>query len=205
MKKILKEIFGFTEFRPGQEEIIQSILNGNNVLAVLPTGGGKSLCYQMPALMSESFSIVISPLIALMKDQVDSLNKKKVIAAFINSTLTYQEVEKVFRDIESGRIKLLYVSPERLENIDFTERIKRLNPKYVFVDEAHCISEWGHNFRPSYRKITEFCERIGNTNISAFTATAIPEVRRDIIEHFNFSNPRVFIRGFERGNLHLNV
>ena len=205
MKKILNEIFGFSEFRLGQDEIIQSILNGNNVLAVLPTGGGKSLCYQIPALMSESFSIVISPLIALMKDQVDSLNKKKVVASFINSTLTYQEVENVFRNIESGKIKLLYVSPERLENIDFTERIKRLKPKYVFVDEAHCISEWGHNFRPSYRKITEFCERIGNTNISAFTATAIPEVRRDIIEHFNFSNPRIFIRGFERKNLSLNA
>ncbi len=205
MKKILNEIFGFSEFRLGQEEIIESILNGNNVLAVLPTGGGKSLCYQIPALMSDSFSIVISPLIALMKDQVDSLNKKKVVASFINSTLTYHEVEKVFREIDNGKIKLLYVSPERLENIDFTERIKRLNPKYIFVDEAHCISEWGHNFRPSYRKITEFCERIGNNNISAFTATAIPEVRRDIIEHFNFTNPRIFIRGFERKNLHLNV
>lgn len=205
MKKILSEIFGFSEFRPGQEEIIESILNGNNVLAVLPTGGGKSLCYQIPTLMGETFSIVISPLIALMKDQVDSLNKNKIISAFINSTLTYHEVEKVFREITSGQIKLLYVSPERLENIDFVERIRNLNPKYIFVDEAHCISEWGHNFRPSYRKITKFCEEIGNKNISTFTATAVPEVQRDIIEHFNFSNPRIFIRGFERKNLQLSV
>ncbi|MDA3859748.1 MAG: RecQ family ATP-dependent DNA helicase [Melioribacteraceae bacterium] len=205
MKNTLQKIFGFTEFRLGQEEIIQSIINGNNVLAVLPTGGGKSLCYQIPALLGETFSIVISPLIALMKDQVDSLNKTEIHAAYVNSTMDFREVEHVFRDLESKKIKLLYVSPERLENIQFAERIKTLNPKYIFVDEAHCISEWGHNFRPSYRKIIEFAENISNNNISAFTATAVPEVRRDIVEHFNFNNPRVFIKGFERENLKLNV
>ncbi len=205
MEKILKDIFGFSSFRPGQKEIITSIINGNNVLAVLPTGGGKSLCYQMPAILSKSFSIVISPLIALMKDQVDGLNKKKETAAYINSTMNYGEIENVLRKIESGKIKLLYVSPERLENIQFVERIKILSPEYIFVDEAHCISEWGHNFRPSYRKIINFAEKIDNTKISAFTATAVPEVRRDIIEHFNFTNPRVFIKGFARNNLRLNV
>jgi len=205
MHKILQETFGYSEFRPGQEEIIQSIIDGNNVLALLPTGGGKSLCYQIPALLGETFSIVISPLIALMKDQVDNLNKNKTIAAYINSTMQFYEIEKVLSEIKNNKIKLLYVSPERLENRAFVDQIKELNPKYIFVDEAHCISEWGHNFRPSYRKITEFTERIGNKNISAFTATAIPEVRRDIIEHFNFNNPRVFIKGFERSNLKLTV
>lgn len=205
MKKTLQKIFGFTDFRPGQEEIIQSIINGNNVLAVLPTGGGKSLCYQIPALLGETFSIVISPLIALMKDQVDSLNKNEIISAYINSTMDFREVEQVFRDLENKKLKLLYISPERLENIQFAERIKLLNPKYIFVDEAHCISEWGHSFRPSYRRIIEFADSIGNNNISAFTATAVPEVRRDIVEHFNFNNPRVFIKGFERDNLRLNV
>jgi len=205
MYKTLQETFGYSEFRPGQEEIIQSIIDGNNVLALLPTGGGKSLCYQIPALLGETFSIVISPLIALMKDQVDNLNKNGTIAAHINSTMQFYEIEKVLSEIKQNKIKLLYVSPERLENRAFAEQIKLLNPKYIFVDEAHCISEWGHNFRPSYRKITEFCESIGNSNISAFTATAIPEVRRDIIEHFNFNNPRVFIKGFERDNLKLNI
>lgn len=205
MKKTLQKIFGFSEFRPGQEEIIQSIINGNNVLAVLPTGGGKSLCYQIPALLGDTFSIVISPLIALMKDQVDSLNKNEIISAYINSTMDFREVEQVLRDLENNKLKLLYISPERLENIQFAERIKNLNPKYIFVDEAHCISEWGHSFRPSYRKIIEFADSIGNSNISAFTATAVPEVRRDIVEHFNFNNPRVFIKGFERDNLRLNV
>ncbi len=205
MQKTLQNIFGFKTFREGQEEIIQSIINGNNVLAVLPTGGGKSLCYQIPALLGETFSIVVSPLIALMKDQVDSLNKNEIISAYINSTMDFREVEQVISDIENNKIKLLYISPERLENIQFVERIKNLNPKYIFVDEAHCISEWGHNFRPSYRRIREFADKIGNNNISAFTATAVPEVRRDIVEHFGFNNPRVFIKGFERSNLKLNV
>jgi len=204
-KEILINVFGYSEFRQGQEEIIESILNGNNVLTIFPTGGGKSLCYQIPALASESFSLVISPLIALMKDQVDGLNKQKQIAAYINSSLDYLAAEKVLNNIKNGEIKLLYVSPEKLDNISFAERIKNLAPKYVFVDEAHCISEWGHNFRPSYRRIKEFCEFINNDSISAFTATAIPEVRRDIIEHLNFKNPRIFIKGFERENLFLNV
>ncbi|MCK5087347.1 MAG: ATP-dependent DNA helicase RecQ, partial [Melioribacteraceae bacterium] len=204
-KEILKNIFGYSEFRPGQEEIINSILNGNNVLTIFPTGGGKSLCYQIPALAGDSFSLVISPLIALMKDQVDGLNEQKQIAAYINSSLDYLAAEKVLNNIKNGEIKLLYVSPEKLDNISFAERIKNLAPKYVFVDEAHCISEWGHNFRPSYRRIKEFCEFIKNDSISAFTATAIPEVRRDIIEHLNFKNPRIFIKGFERENLFLNV
>ncbi len=201
----LKKYFGYTKFRPGQEEIINAILNGKNVLAVLPTGAGKSICYQIPALISENFSIVISPLIALMKDQVDTLNKIDEVAAFINSTLNFYETESVLQKISSNKIKLLYVAPERLENISFAERIKALNPIYVFVDEAHCISEWGHNFRPSYRNINEFTKFISVKRISGFTATATPEVIKDIIGQLAFKNEKIFVRGFERQNLNLSV
>lgn len=202
---VLKNFFGYTYFRPRQEEIINSILEGQNVLVVLPTGGGKSICYQIPSLLSESVSIVISPLIALMKDQVDSLNKKEKVAAFINSTLSSSEVEKVLNDISKGMIKLLYLSPEKLDNVQFAERIKSFNPSFLFVDEAHCISEWGHNFRPSYRKIKQFIEFTGIKKISAFTATATEDVRQDIIDQLGMENPKVFVSGFERNNLHLNV
>jgi ATP-dependent DNA helicase RecQ len=201
----LKKYFGFSSFRQGQEEIVNAILSSKNTLTVLPTGGGKSLCYQLPAVMSPGFSIVISPLIALMKDQVDAMNKKTKLAGFINSTMDFRETEQVFREIENGTIKLLYVAPERLGSVQFAERIKSLKPYFLFVDEAHCISEWGHNFRPSYRKIREFVEFIELERISAFTATATPEVVRDIVEQLNFKEPKIFIRGFERENLSLIV
>jgi ATP-dependent DNA helicase RecQ len=204
-KEALEQFFGFKDFRPGQQEIISSILEGKNVLAILPTGGGKSICYQIPALISESFSIVISPLIALMKDQVDSINKKENVAAFINSTLDFREAETILHNVTQGKIKLLYLSPEKIDNKQFAERIKVLAPSYIFVDEAHCISEWGHNFRPSYRKIKQFIEFIGIENISAFTATATEDVRNDILEQLGMKKPKVFIKGFERENLHLNV
>jgi len=203
--QVLTQFFGFNEFRPGQKEIIDSILTGENVLAVLPTGGGKSLCYQIPALMSNSFSVVVSPLIALMKDQVDSINSKQKVAAFINSTLELRDIYKVLNEIEQGDIKLLYVSPEKLNSITFCESIKKLNPSYLFVDEAHCISEWGHSFRPSYRKIKSFIDIIGFSSIAAFTATATEDVRNDIVEQLGMQAPRVFVKGFERENLFLNV
>lgn len=203
--KALNKYFGYKKFRPGQEEIINSIINGDNVLAVLPTGAGKSICYQIPALVSPKFSLVISPLIALMKDQVDSLNAKETIAAFINSSLDFYETESILNETETGKYKLLYIAPERLENIAFAERIKRMNPSYLFVDEAHCISEWGHNFRPSYRKIKEFIDFAEIKNISAFTATATPEVEKDIINQLGFENAKVFVRGFDRENLLINV
>jgi len=201
----LNKYFGYKKYRPGQEEIIKSIIKGQNVLAVLPTGAGKSICYQIPALVAESFSIVISPLIALMKDQVDSLNKKQTVAAFINSSLDFNETESILNETSEGKYKLLYVAPERLENVSFAERIKRMNPAYLFVDEAHCISEWGHNFRPSYRKIKEFIDFADIKNISAFTATATPEVKTDIIFQLGLNDPSVFVRGFERENLLVNV
>jgi len=201
----LEKYFGYKEFRSGQEEIINAIISGKNVLGILPTGAGKSICYQIPALASENFSIVISPLIALMKDQVDSLNTIERTAAFINSSLDYSEVEKVLNDLANNKIKLLYLSPEKLENRLFTERLKKLNPKFLFIDEAHCISEWGHNFRPSYRRIKDFKNYIECENIAAFTATATPEVRKDIIEQLNLIDPIIFVKGFERDNLELSV
>lgn len=205
IKKALKKYFGFENFRQGQSEIIEEILSGNSVLAVLPTGAGKSLCYQIPALVSDNYSIVISPLIALMKDQVDSINSKNEVAAFINSTQTFAETEKVLQDIAFGKIKLVYVAPERLENKDFVLRLKNMNPQFLFIDEAHCISEWGHNFRPSYTKIKDFIEFTGIKRISAFTATATPEVIKDIVKQLNLKNAKLIIKGFERDNLHLNV
>lgn len=203
--EILQKFFGHEQFRPGQEEIINSIVSGKNVLAVLPTGGGKSICYQIPAMLANSFSIVVSPLIALMKDQVDSINAKQKVAAFINSTIDFRETNKVLSEIANGNIKLLYLSPEKLNNIQFCESLKNLKPTYLFVDEAHCISEWGHSFRPSYRKIKSFAELIGFQSISAFTATATEDVRKDIISQLGMTNPVVFVKGFERENLYLNV
>ncbi len=203
--KILNEFFGYENFRNGQLEIIEAVIKYNNVLTVLPTGAGKSICYQIPALISENFSIVISPLIALMKDQVDGLNRKKEIAAFINSTMNYSETETVLNKISLGSIKLLYLAPERIDSLKFAERLKELKPKNLFIDEAHCISEWGHNFRPSYLKIKEFIDHIGIKKISAFTATATPEVREDIILQLGFKDEKVFVRGFERENLNVSV
>lgn len=201
----LRKYFGFDYFRPGQEEIIGAILANKNVLAVLPTGAGKSLCYQIPAIVSDNFSIVISPLIALMKDQVDSLNEREEIAAFINSTMTYSEAERVLNDVAFGKIKLLYLAPERVENIKFADRLKQLAPSYLFVDEAHCISEWGHNFRPSYSKLSDFINYCSIKKVAAFTATATPEVVNDITVQLGFKEPKIFVRGFGRDNLHLTI
>jgi ATP-dependent DNA helicase RecQ len=201
----LKIFFNYNNFRPGQQEIIDEIIQGKNVLAVLPTGAGKSICFQIPALLSDNYSIVISPLIALMKDQVDSLNRTSEIAAFINSTQSFYETEKVLNDIHFGKIKLVYVAPERLENPEFAARLKNLDPQYLFIDEAHCISEWGHNFRPSYTKLKDFIEFTGIKKISAFTATATPEVVKDIVKQLGLNNAKIIIKGFERDNLFVNV
>ncbi len=201
----LKKFFGFNEFRPSQKEIIEKITDSQNVLAVMPTGAGKSICYQIPALMSDNFSIIVSPLIALMKDQVDSLNKNQEVAAFINSTLEWFEIEKVFQKLNSKKIKLLYLAPERLESKEFAERLKTLNPDYLFIDEAHCISEWGHNFRPSYTKLKNFIDYLGINKVSAFTATATPEVISDIIEQLSLKNPTIIVKGFERDNISINI
>ncbi|MDP6908655.1 MAG: DEAD/DEAH box helicase, partial [Flavobacteriales bacterium] len=179
LKGALKKHFGFNKFKGEQEEIIRSVLDGNDSFVIMPTGGGKSLCYQLPALLTNGTAIVVSPLIALMKNQVDairSFGSERGIAHFLNSSLNKGEAEQVRSDIREGITKLLYVAPESLnkqENIDF---FKSVNISFVAIDEAHCISEWGHDFRPEYRKLRPMIEAIGNVPIMALTATATPKV-----------------------------
>lgn len=204
-QSILHSFFGLRDFRPGQEEVIDAILTTGKVVTVMPTGGGKSLCYQIPALLSPGFTIVISPLIALMKDQVDALNKNGTVAAYINSSIEQYEAEAILEQVRFGNIKLLYVAPERLESLKFSERVKSLSPSLLVVDEAHCISEWGHNFRPGYRKINRFIEFIGIKKIAAFTATATPEVLEDIRKQLHLTDAAVFVRGFARNNIALQI
>ena len=205
----LQNFFGFDNFKGEQEAIITNILSGNDTFVIMPTGGGKSMCYQLPALMSDGTAIVISPLIALMKNQVDQLRAfggSDSIAHFLNSSLTKSEIGKVKEDVLAGKTKLLYVAPESLtkqENIDFL----RLNHvSFVAVDEAHCISEWGHDFRPEYRKIRQVISNIGeNIPIIALTATATPKVQQDIQKNLQMNNATVFKSSFNRGNLFYEV
>ena len=199
--KNLKKYFGYDSFREGQEEIINKILAGRDVLGVLPTGGGKSICYQLPALMMDGISLVISPLISLMKDQVDALRENGIAATFINSSLSLEDYKKSLYDIKSGAVKLVYISPERLENEFFIDFLKGLTISFVAVDEAHCISQWGHDFRPSYKLIPKLYETFGKVQITAFTATATKEVRDDIIENLELEDPFVKVTGFDRKNL----
>ena len=197
----LKKYFGYDSFREGQEEIIKEILAGRDVLGVLPTGGGKSICYQLPALMMDGIALVISPLISLMKDQVDALRENGIAASLINSSLSLEDYKKSLSDIRSGAVKLVYISPERLENEFFMDFLKDLRVSFVAVDEAHCISQWGHDFRPSYKLIPALYDTLGKVQITAFTATATKEVREDIIENLELEDPFVKVTGFDRKNL----
>ena len=201
----LKKYFGYDSFRQGQRELIENILEGRNVLGVLPTGGGKSICYQLPALMKDGVSLVISPLISLMKDQVDSLRENGINAGFINSSLDSEEYRKILSDVKTGQIKILYISPERLENEFFRNFIRDIDISFVAVDEAHCISQWGHDFRPSYKLIPDLYQIKGDVQILAFTATATKEVREDIINNLQLSNPFIKVTGFDRKNLYFKV
>lgn len=201
----LKKYFGYDSFRQGQRELIENILEGRNVLGVLPTGGGKSICYQLPALMTDGVSLVISPLISLMKDQVDSLRENGINAGFINSSLDSEEYRKILSDVKTGQIKILYISPERLENEFFRNFIRDIDISFVAVDEAHCISQWGHDFRPSYKLIPDLYQIKGDVQILAFTATATKEVREDIINNLQLSNPFIKVTGFDRKNLYFKV
>ncbi|WP_270595770.1 DNA helicase RecQ [Anaerococcus vaginalis] len=204
--KSLKKYFGFDSFRKGQDELVENILKGNDVLGVLPTGGGKSICYQLPALMLDGICLVISPLISLMKDQVDSLKENGIEAEFINSSQDIKTYTQALRKIKRNEIKILYISPERLENKFFIDFIKDLNISFIAVDEAHCISQWGHDFRPSYKLIPQIYDLIDKKiQIAAFTATATKSVREDIINNLKLSNPFVKVTGFDRENLLFEV
>lgn len=205
MEDILKKHFGYDEFKPMQKEVIGKIIERKDVLAIMPTGGGKSLCYQVPALRLPGLTIVISPLISLMKDQVDSLKANGIPAEYINSTLTSRESLKIELGIINGNIKLLYIAPERLNSESFTRLIRTSEISLIAVDEAHCISEWGHDFRPSYRELKSLREYFPETPIISLTATATERVRNDIINELSLKNPEIFISSFDRGNLNLNV
>ena len=206
MKELLAEKFGYTQFRSGQEEIIQKVLQKENVLGIMPTGGGKSICYQLPALVLEGLTLVISPLISLMKDQVDSLNEIGIPAAFINSTLSTLDMNDRLRQAARGEIKLLYVAPERLESADFRELLRYVPIEMLAVDEAHCISQWGHDFRPSYLKLAETIENFDQQpTIIALTATATPQVAEDISSLLHIAKENEVKTGFARENLAFQV
>ena len=201
----LKEVFGYDQFRGNQERIILNILEGNNTFVIMPTGAGKSMCYQMPAIVQQGTAIVISPLIALMKNQVDQLNAFGINARFLNSTLSKSEINKIKKATLQGEVKLLYVAPESLtkeENVDF---LKQANVSFAAIDEAHCISEWGHDFRPEYRRIKSIINQIGNIPIIALTATATPKVQLDIQRNLNMEDADLFKSSFNRENLYYEV
>ncbi|WP_409288254.1 DNA helicase RecQ [Peribacillus sp. SCS-37] len=201
-KRLLKEYYGYDDFRDGQTEIIERILSGRDTLGILPTGGGKSITYQIPALILDGVTLVISPLISLMKDQVDSLNQAGVSAVYINSTLSYQEVEENMNLVVSGECKLLYLAPERLESPHFMDELTALPISLIAIDEAHCISQWGHDFRPSYLRLTSLFERFSDKpRILALTATATPQVRLDICRSLHIGEEEVIMTGFARTNL----
>ncbi len=205
-KTILKKYFGHDDFREGQDKLILSLTRGRDVLGIMPTGGGKSICYQIPALMSDGITIVVSPLISLMKDQVSSLVQAGIRGAFYNSSLTEGQSRKALYNMAQGMYKIIYVAPERLESESFVSVCRKLNITYVAVDEAHCVSQWGQDFRPSYLKIPEFIRKLSSRPvIGAFTATATDEVRNDIIKILELKDPFIITTGFDRPNLYFEV
>lgn len=203
---ILKEYFGHDSFRPGQEDVIDSVLSGRDVVAVMPTGAGKSVCYLVPALMFRGVTLVISPLISLMHDQVMSLVRSGVAGAYVNSTLSYAQYDKVLGNISDGKYKIIYAAPERLSSESFAHVCSKLDISFVAVDEAHCVSQWGQDFRPSYLKIKDFIEGLPSRPVvGAFTATATQNVRLDIIKLLSLCEPRCVTTGFDRPNLFFSV
>ena len=201
----LKTVFGFQTFRPNQESIVRNILDGKDVFAVMPTGGGKSLCYQLPAKLMSGAVIVISPLISLMKDQVDSAVENGISAAFMNSSMTAGEISGVYRKLQSGKLDLLYIAPERFAMQHFLERLKSSAVSLFAIDEAHCISEWGHDFRPDYLGLSLIPEMFPGVPVTAFTATATEKVQEDIIRKIGLRNPYIVRASFNRPNLFYEV
>lgn len=205
MKKLLKQYFGYDDFRPLQEDIINNVMDNNDTFVLMPTGGGKSLCFQLPALKLEGLTLVISPLIALMKDQVDSLKACGIEAEFINSTLESHQVEDICNRIRKNEVKILYVAPERLALQGFQDFLKTINISLIAIDEAHCISEWGHDFRPDYRNLNELKNLFPGIPLIALTATATDKVRNDILNQLKIDKAKTFISSFNRENLNISV
>lgn len=207
LEEVLKTRFGLDHFRPQQEEIIQSVLHGRDTLVIMPTGGGKSLCYQMPGLLMPGTAIIVSPLIALMKDQVDRLQRQRINAVALNSSLNFSQIRSVLQRAAQGDIKFLFVAPERFESSLFRDQLVRLDISFIAIDEAHCISEWGHDFRTSYRRIPEIYDYLPDPRppVIALTATATVDVQRDIRTQLSLRDPYEIVTGFSRPNLHYGV
>lgn len=204
-QRVLEDVFGYQEFRDGQQMVIDAAVEGRDSLVILPTGGGKSLCYQIPALVRSGITLVISPLISLMKDQVDQLKANGVAAECINSTMPREELLSVYNRMHTGHLKLVYVSPERVLMRDFIERLENLPLSMIAVDEAHCISQWGHDFRPEYAALGQLKQQFSHVPFMALTATADDATRRDILERLQLNNPEVYLGSFDRPNIRYNL
>ena len=200
-KQVLQETFGYQQFRPGQETIIETVLEGRDCLVVMPTGGGKSLCYQVPALVLNGLTVVVSPLISLMKDQVDQLLANGVAAACLNSTQTREQQQEVMAGCRTGQIRLLYIAPERLMLDNFLDHLAHWNPVLLAVDEAHCISQWGHDFRPEYAALGQLRQRFPELPFMALTATADDTTRLDIVRLLGLNDPYIQVSSFDRPNI----
>lgn len=203
---LLRQFWGFSDFRPGQREVVDAIMAGRDTLAVMPTGAGKSLCYQLPALTVSGTTVIVSPLIALMKDQIGALKSRGITAEFVNSTLELNEISAIMDAVVNGGVRILYIAPERFRSKDFTDIFKKLPVSLFAIDEAHCVSSWGHDFRPDYLTLREMVKMLPRRpTVVACTATATPEVKDDIVEQLGLRAPQVFVRGFDRPNLRYDV